>query len=128
MNKATNDSEKVTSENTAVTTETEQMDIPPELSTVKQKRKYQKRTTELLDTQQTGEKKELSIQLPPFPLRLPSELMQNLKQSAYINGRSLNSEIITRLYDSCMLKEASHEDVFNKSYNRAQIRDLWGLL
>lgn len=52
--------------------------------------------------------------IAPYGVRLPTELKKHLQENAKKNGRSLNSEIVARLTESCV-NEADSLKLFDPS-------------
>ena len=53
-------------------------------------------------------------QTKPYPLRMPDDLREKLKEVAQDNNRSLNAEIVARLQDSLELSFSNQDKVENE--------------
>lgn len=65
-------------------------------------------------------------QMPPYPLRMPSELREALEANASSQGRSLNAEIVSRLEDS--LRGDLQIDLIEANARLEAVRDSFALV
>lgn len=66
-------------------------------------------------------------EIAPFGLRMPAELKERIDREAKANGRSMNTEIISRLWASFEMKQSSQLTVMDPvrpSYGESDLSEI----
>jgi hypothetical protein len=62
-------------------------------------------------------------QIPPFGLRLPSDLKLRVQEAAAANNRSMNAEIVARINASFKMEDEAHDSLANNENLRRAVNE-----